>query len=1336
MVRRPPKVVPVGVPVGHTQSSKTPHDDAPVVKKSTCLPKMSRRIVKKATYAISVVENEDDAMYDPEIGFGTTNETADYHDVFVRDKDGRSGVHRAVLEGHVQFLNKLFESNDVPDTLPLLDTEDNYGNTPLLSACVRGEQRTIEVVKLLLSHGVRCNLANQRTGWTPLHWASYHGDLETAKLLLANGSDPTSIGREGWFAVDLAGVRNHPQTGLELLRYMCGLQDKQTSVSYMVERLPAAVIPAGKVTKAAKAETQTVCDVCLYWAAYWGHLELVQMLISRNANVAAARAILRYRTPLHAASLEGHEKVLSALLQAVAELPKSDALLNAFDVDGNSALHVASIHGHGRCVELLLQHHADHTLENGLGIMAKQYTQHEAVRQIYESKSMRAIGSRLPDYTIVVKKKRADRLDLMVDLLQSDALLDVRLAESIDPKLGFVLLSIDEDRLDQAAEELGILVKLSAGNRMMPFKARERHLFEPLNIRHKQEAIRKLVRRAVDLDHLVEERIIVDLFPLHGDGVDRIKSVWLTPCPHPLGFLSHYFQERPEQNFEPLSLINTYMGEKVAFYFAWLSFYTTWLLIPIGPGILLSVWQAVIWRVDNFLLPFWSAFIAIWSTVMVERWKRKQAELAYKWGLVDFEVESPLTRIDFKGDEAVTWATGEVDRFPYSKWFTARMFISTLPVTFLFTGLCVSIFIGTEIYKRSTASTVSRFLGGLLAGCTISVLNLFYNFLARWFTNLENHKTDASFESSLITKTFLFRFVNSYISLFAAAFYDRSIETLFYQLFSVLISKHIVDIMCDVYFPYLIFRWKKRRFYSKLKRLKSPRLVVDRSGANVKIERWNLDQVELTFRMESFNGLVDDYSEGLIQFGFLTMFASAFPLAPLIAFVENLVVIRLNVWSYVSFVRRNEEATVAGIGPWLPIWEFMSIFAVVVNFSVMFWASSQLNEFAADFTTRLWLVIIAEHALVVCKMIAKSAIADVPLWVSARIASDHGSRFSRTAGAATNGLDHRHARSSNHGLTSEPHVESMRSQLDIDSTTDSQLNNLPGSAEMSSRVAFVLRDRDILLRRVVNVCRVEAEPLVLCVQCESARAVVDCVQCRDHYCNVCFSSVHKAGSRFRHTPSPMLQATTHTTHQQAPQWVKFENFNFQLDVGSAGYNRLRSYYVALKRFYRFPGAKSMIALDGLSAKHQFNSEEELWMNRVVRCLFTNGSHESIRDGPNYDSTTSELGSDDAQFGSFVNQLRSIQTGTLETRLRIFFQLADVDGKGFSDRLETVACLRASYMQDIRRIMDVETAVAGIYANDTQITVEAFVQRVLADSHVNRLFMCFLQFNAESSAGTS
>lgn len=44
---------------------------------------------------------------------------------------------------------------------------------------------------------------------------------------------------------------------------------------------------------------------------------------------------------------------------------------------------------------------------------------------------------------------------------------------------------------------------------------------------------------------------------------------------------------------EPLNFIANYYGEKMAFYFAWLLFYTSWLMIPALPGIALFIYQMV-----------------------------------------------------------------------------------------------------------------------------------------------------------------------------------------------------------------------------------------------------------------------------------------------------------------------------------------------------------------------------------------------------------------------------------------------------------------------------------------------------------------------------------------------------------------------------------------------------------------------------------------------------------------------------------------------------------------------------------------------------------------------
>ena len=51
-----------------------------------------------------------------------------------------------------------------------------------------------------------------------------------------------------------------------------------------------------------------------------------------------------------------------------------------------------------------------------------------------------------------------------------------------------------------------------------------------------------------------------------------------------------------------------------------------------------------------------------------------------------------------------------------------------------------------------------------------------YNGIARTLNDWENHRTDTQYEDALIGKTFMFQFVNSYISLFYIAFMKFYVE--------------------------------------------------------------------------------------------------------------------------------------------------------------------------------------------------------------------------------------------------------------------------------------------------------------------------------------------------------------------------------------------------------------------------------------------------------------------------------------------------------------------------------------------------------------------------------
>jgi anoctamin-10 len=73
----------------------------------------------------------------------------------------------------------------------------------------------------------------------------------------------------------------------------------------------------------------------------------------------------------------------------------------------------------------------------------------------------------------------------------------------------------------------------------------------------------------------------------------------------------------------------------MAFHFAWMSFYTTWLIIPAIGGIIITIYH-IIEGVDSTFNTLYALLVCIWVTVFIERWKRKSSEICLRWGITDF----------------------------------------------------------------------------------------------------------------------------------------------------------------------------------------------------------------------------------------------------------------------------------------------------------------------------------------------------------------------------------------------------------------------------------------------------------------------------------------------------------------------------------------------------------------------------------------------------------------------------------------------------------------------------------------------------------------------------
>ena len=69
----------------------------------------------------------------------------------------------------------------------------------------------------------------------------------------------------------------------------------------------------------------------------------------------------------------------------------------------------------------------------------------------------------------------------------------------------------------------------------------------------------------------------------------------------------------------------------------------------------------------------------------------------------------------------------------------------------------------------------------------------------------------------------------------------------------------------------------------------------------------------------------------MLQFGFITIFVAAFPLAPLFALINNWVEIRRDAQKFVCETRRAVAERAENIGIWFRIMELIAHLAVISN---------------------------------------------------------------------------------------------------------------------------------------------------------------------------------------------------------------------------------------------------------------------------------------------------------------------------------------------------------------------------------------------------------------------
>lgn len=411
--------------------------------------------------------------------------------------------------------------------------------------------------------------------------------------------------------------------------------------------------------------------------------------------------------------------------------------------------------------------------------------------------------------------------------------------------------------------------------------------------------------------------------------------------------------------------IRTYWGEGVAFYFAWQTYYLQALLAPAVAGV--ALW----WRRpagvsvdDDPWVPLFSVGAVLWGVAFVHGWRRRQSHLAFKWGTDDIAAadgEEPTAtaeplRADFEGEEVVSAVTGGAElvfrhrgrRYALSLLVSGACLLP--PVVVMFLSLNLQGYIdadhpgvwGVRVHVPALAAYAApgapldpagalSLLPVVLHGVVIALLNGAYKAVAHRLTEQENHRTQRAHDNSLILKRFVFEAFDCYVALFYIAFGLADVNRLRVELVSLFSSDTARRVTTESVLPLLVQqlgKWRARKGGGGT--AAAPASSSTAAAA-----------ARLDMALEPHDDF-DDYLEMVIQFGYVTLFASAFPLAAALSLGSNCVELLSDLFKLAFLCRRPPAVRAANIGMWERLLYALVLLSVFTNLWCFAFGSDQM----------------------------------------------------------------------------------------------------------------------------------------------------------------------------------------------------------------------------------------------------------------------------------------------------------------------------------------------------------------------------------------------------------
>ncbi|KAM9257732.1 ankyrin repeat and SOCS box protein 3 isoform 2-T2 [Cariama cristata] len=250
--------------------------------------------------------------------------------------DRCSAVGLAAREGNVKMLRKLIKQGYS------IDVPDNRGWVPIHEAAAHNSS---ECLRLLVRAAPSDDYINSKTfeGMCALHLSACHGALESVRVLLEAGTDPNEVTTEATTPLFLAVENGHADIVKFLLQHGANVKGPHSWSGWNSLHQAAFQVTWADINCQAKDRATP-----LLIAAQEGHLECVELLLSKGADPNLYCNEDNWQLPIHAAAEMGHKNILELLI------PVTDRICDK-GKGKVSPVYSAVYGGNKECLEMLLK---------------------------------------------------------------------------------------------------------------------------------------------------------------------------------------------------------------------------------------------------------------------------------------------------------------------------------------------------------------------------------------------------------------------------------------------------------------------------------------------------------------------------------------------------------------------------------------------------------------------------------------------------------------------------------------------------------------------------------------------------------------------------------------------------------------------------------------------------------------------------------------------------------------------------------------------------------------------------------------------------------------------